>query len=144
MNNRNGISVGTENLADESRHLVASAQALTSPAAQVSADRVVGTSLEVAMVTVHTPVCGLCGKRAVVSLTDEQYIAYNSGNLIQVSLPDVPNEVREMLISGTHPACWTKVFGEDHEECVVCGENHTCDDRRLPDGDCECCWLAEK
>jgi hypothetical protein len=34
--------------------------------------------------------------------------------------------------------------GGQCEPCVICNEIHTCDERRLPDGDCECCWLASK
>lgn len=169
MASKLGTSVGTDNLAAESRHLVASAQALTSPAGHSLADRVVGSSLEVAamataqnewewhdwdypsdvirvcsvcgiqqerdaflsgdyedqkvckpeprakMWTVYTPACGICEQRAVIMMTDEQYTRYNSGTLIQDALPELSVDVREMLITGTCPECWTKVFSGEEE-----------------------------
>ena len=33
---------------------------------------------------------------------------------------------------------------KDHTGCVICKECHTCEQRALPDGECECCWLASK
>jgi len=163
-------SVGTDNLADESRHSPVSDQALTSSADQVSADRVVGSSLEVGvmmseqvgyqwhdwdypsdvirvcsvcgtqqerdaflsgdydesnvcyperkdtMVTVYTPACGMCGVRAVIEMTDKQFARYNSGALIQDAIPELSADVREMLITGTCPECWAKIFNPEEEK----------------------------
>ena len=42
---------------------------------------------------------------------------------------------------------WQDVAGfydSECKPCIICQQVHTCDERRLPDGDCECCWLASK
>jgi hypothetical protein len=165
MNSRSSTSVGTDNLADESRHSLVSDQALTSSAGHSLADRVVGSSLEVRM----------------LELLEHDW-EYLSDVLRVCTVCDVEQE-RDMLLSGMYendlgcgpclvckeyhshapaytgiPECgceccrnWNRVaeggkeiITVDHIECIVCLETHTCDDRRLPDGDCECCWLEVK
>jgi len=67
------------------------------------------------MYAVNTPACGICEQRAVVMMTEEQYNRYNSGALMQDALPELSADVREMLITGTCPECWAKVFSEEEE-----------------------------
>ena len=64
--------------------------------------------------------CPLCGQRAMLP-------AYTSmdvrgmisqvyyGVPVQEALPHWSPEMRETLISGTHPACWKEMFGENSE-----------------------------
>jgi transposase len=58
------------------------------------------------------PTCPHCGQRSVVELTDEEYekvIDPNRG-LIQNVLPNRDVDFREVIITGTHPECWDKMF----------------------------------
>lgn len=64
---------------------------------------------------VQTPACLVCGEGSVVYLTDDEYVGYmrwQRGELIQVAMPTVSASVRETIMTGTHPACWDKMFGE--------------------------------
>jgi hypothetical protein len=65
------------------------------------------------MITVQ---CGICEQFIAVSCTNEQYARWkNHEGLIQDIMPDVPRELRELLISGTCPACFDEMFGEDDD-----------------------------
>lgn len=57
--------------------------------------------------------CIHCGLLWDVPCTDEQYKEWLGGKLIQKAMPDVSREARELLISGTCPACWSKIVGPD-------------------------------
>ena len=55
--------------------------------------------------------CQECGKIIKIEMTDDQYNKYISGDdLIQNIFPELSPEIREMLISGTCPDCWNKIF----------------------------------
>jgi hypothetical protein len=41
--------------------------------------------------------------------------SWQAGEIIQVAFPDMSIDDREILISGTHPACWNKLFPEEGE-----------------------------
>lgn len=55
--------------------------------------------------------CCVCKHPAVVEVPRSQYDAWRSGMLAQDAFPDLSLGEREMLISGTHPECWKKLFG---------------------------------
>ena len=57
--------------------------------------------------------CMVCGKSDVVMLTPEELAGVEAGEPIQVALPDRPSDFREMLITGTHPECWNRIFSEE-------------------------------
>lgn len=61
--------------------------------------------------TVTTRKCMFCGEASRVELTADQATLDRTGTPIQDVLPDVPADQRELLISGTHPACWAGAFG---------------------------------
>ena len=66
-------------------------------------------------------VCTVCGKRAVLPVTSKEDAvglvrwAYRRVP-VQTALPHWSADMREVLISGTHPACWTELFGNEEEE----------------------------
>lgn len=62
-------------------------------------------------VTVTTRACMFCGEPSRVELTAEQAGALADRRPVQDVLPDVAPARRELLISGTHPACWERAFG---------------------------------
>lgn len=73
------------------------------------------------MITVEAPPCMHCQKSAVIELTtDEQdrFLAWQRGEIkfVQDAFPEWDADKRELLISGTHPACWEELFGDDEDE----------------------------
>jgi hypothetical protein len=62
-----------------------------------------------------TPICIVCHKSETVTITEEQFHLLNHGELIQNIFPDWNEDERELLISGTHSACWD-TFMPDEEE----------------------------
>lgn len=61
-------------------------------------------------VIVQTPTCSVCGKTTLVELDEAKVERWLAGEHIQVVWPEMPKDEREMLISGTHPACWDRLF----------------------------------
>ena len=70
------------------------------------------------MVTYPAPrPCAWCGQTASVELTEAEVESFESGvGYIQDRLPRLSPEKREILITGTHPACWDEMFPEDDDE----------------------------
>lgn len=62
--------------------------------------------------TIHRT-CPVCGEQVEVEVAVEEYNMWHGGALIQNVWPHWTAEQRELLISGTHPACWEKLFGEE-------------------------------
>ena len=62
------------------------------------------------MIVVKTKPCLVCDKYEVWSLDREAVTRWRGGENIQDAFPDMKLEDREVLISGTHPACWDKLF----------------------------------
>lgn len=61
------------------------------------------------------PTCHVCGKQATVQVTPKQYMDWQMGEHIQDVFPDKSPDERELMISGTHPECWEKLFGGPEE-----------------------------
>lgn len=69
---------------------------------------------------ISTKTCMVCGQNGGVELTPEEVAAFdayqkNPKILIQQALPNVSAEDREMLKTGTHPACWDSIFASMDE-----------------------------
>ena len=67
-------------------------------------------------VDVTTNPCIMCGEASTVKMLVHHYLEWQKGGYIDQVCPEMPKETREMLISGTHPDCWDKMFQEDEEE----------------------------
>jgi hypothetical protein len=66
---------------------------------------------------VETPQCFHCGKTGTVTVSAEAYASWREGlGPIQQFMGEMPMELREQLISGTHPECWMELFGTDEDE----------------------------
>lgn len=63
-----------------------------------------------AIIVVKTPRCIECGKTGEVAVHRDSYFAWKNGALIQEVMPELSSDKREMLMTGTHPECWTKMF----------------------------------
>lgn len=58
-----------------------------------------------------TKLCTVCNRHASVVVDLMGYYVWRRGSaLIQNALPELSPAEREILITGTHPACWTKLF----------------------------------
>ena len=58
-----------------------------------------------------TPNCECCGKSSVVLLPRIRFERWQSGQLVQDVFPDLSADLRELLLYGTHPACWVVMYG---------------------------------
>jgi len=57
-------------------------------------------------ITVETKRCILCGKSSAVTVDADAHRRWKGGTLIQKAFPDLDIDTRELLINGTHAACW--------------------------------------
>lgn len=67
-------------------------------------------------IVIKTKPCTVCNGYEVWSLDREAVTRWQEGENIQNAFPDMKAEDREILISGTHPACWNELFGEESDE----------------------------
>lgn len=65
---------------------------------------------------VKTKPCMVCGDYEVWSLDRAAVMSWQEGELIQNCFPDMSMADREILISGTHPACWNQLFPKEEED----------------------------
>lgn len=80
---------------------------------------------------VETPVCFHCRKTGTVTVSAEAYESWREGlGPIQQFMPEMPMELREQLISGTHPECWDEMYPPDEA-----GPQCTSDDPNNHQGD---------
>lgn len=62
---------------------------------------------------VNSKRCVLCGKVSMVEVPEAGYDKWQSGAMIQDAMPELSSDDRELLISGTDPECWNKLYGAD-------------------------------
>jgi hypothetical protein len=80
--------------------------------------------LNIPITRVTCPPCCLCGKQATVEVTTDDWNNYqaaqgdlnNPKRLAQNAFPEMDADDREMLITGTHPACWDAIMGEEDDD----------------------------
>jgi len=64
-------------------------------------------------IEVETPRCFHCGKTGTVTVVAEAYASWKAKRgPIQQFMPEMHEDLREQLISGTHAKCWDEMFGE--------------------------------
>jgi len=63
-----------------------------------------------------TPRCIVCGKDSILQVPENGFRAWQRGELIQIALPELSVDEREMMLNGTHPDCWDAIMGDDEEE----------------------------
>ena len=63
----------------------------------------------------QTPPCIQCKQTSIVILTDEEHSALFRNMSIQEALPDRDADFRELVKTGTHPACWDAMFPDEEE-----------------------------
>lgn len=62
-------------------------------------------------IKVVTKPCMVCKEHSVLELNREAFEAWQKGAMIHGT--GIPREYRELLISGTHDACWKKLSTEE-------------------------------
>lgn len=71
------------------------------------------------LVVIDNPECIVCGNGSQLRVDWLKYKMWQGGALIDRVFPNMSAEHREMMISGTHPYCWTQIMpdyqGEDDE-----------------------------
>lgn len=64
--------------------------------------------------TYSTPRCPYCLRSSLVELDPIKVKQWTQhGKHAQDVWPEKTADERELLITGTHPECWTKLFGEE-------------------------------
>lgn len=59
--------------------------------------------------------CNLCRTELEIPVTEKDWKKYQEGELIQRCFPYLTPEQRELIISGTCPDCFNKLFGKEEE-----------------------------
>ena len=67
---------------------------------------------------VRCPKCRVCGESSVLDGVDALgFVEWSElGKPIQEALPQLDADQRELLVSGTHAHCWTRLFGTDQDD----------------------------
>lgn len=60
--------------------------------------------------------CPICHQFHYVEVNERDFYAWQGGKLAQDAFPYLSSDEREMLISGTCPECWDKMFSEEEDE----------------------------
>lgn len=64
-------------------------------------------------IVVTTPACTLCHRTSTLQVPAVGYHEWQAGEFIQVALPNLTADEREMLKTGTHPDCWDSIFPDE-------------------------------
>lgn len=64
-------------------------------------------------IKITTKPCMVCFKASEITVSAEAYHRWERGELIQRAFPELSDNERELLITGIHPECWIKIFGEE-------------------------------
>ncbi|NDC89578.1 MAG: hypothetical protein EB075_12410 [Bacteroidetes bacterium] len=64
------------------------------------------------LIEVRTPRCIHCGDYGTVVVTKAGFESYRKGAYIQDAFPYLPAPLREQILNGTHPDCFTEMFAD--------------------------------
>jgi hypothetical protein len=68
------------------------------------------------LVAVRTPPCAMCGQTTDLEVDAAGMRMWHGGAHIQRAFPQLAPAERELLLTGTHPACWDKMFPLEDED----------------------------
>jgi len=60
-----------------------------------------------------TPACPVCGERSMLRVDPDRLKQWLDGAFIQVAFPEMTDDDREQLKTGTHPECWDKLWTDE-------------------------------
>ena len=68
--------------------------------------------------TVELPTsrCPYCGKHGSVRVTVDDLARRAAGDVVQVAFPEMPEGLREQIVSGTHPDCYDALFAGTEDD----------------------------
>ena len=61
---------------------------------------------------IETKKCFKCKQKGTVEIFTQELFYINQGMHIQDAVKSLNKDYREQMITGIHPECWTKIFGE--------------------------------
>ncbi len=64
---------------------------------------------------ITTRSCILCGESTALEVDADKYRRWREGTHIQHVWPEWTPDQRELLITGTHPECWDRMFPDEEE-----------------------------
>jgi len=67
-------------------------------------------------VNYETPKCFGCGERTVITLDAAAFERWQAGAHLVEVFPTMPAPERELLLNGTHPACWDTGLGPNPDD----------------------------
>jgi len=62
---------------------------------------------------IETKPCLHCKQTGQVEIFTQELFYLNQGMHIQDAVKSLDKDYREQMITGTHPKCWIKMFGEE-------------------------------
>lgn len=72
---------------------------------------------------ITTPPCMVCSQTSTLIITIEEWQRLSAIDdngrpryLIQDALPERDSDFRELVMTGTHPECWSQIFPEGDDE----------------------------
>jgi hypothetical protein len=68
------------------------------------------------MIKYSTPKCMICKKVSDIELDSDKVKAWSNGAHIQNVWPELSADERELIMTGTHPACWDKLMSMEEED----------------------------
>lgn len=57
--------------------------------------------------------CVICADRITMEIDPDALERWRNGELIQIAMPELPIEFRELLISGICPRCFDAIFAKE-------------------------------
>ena len=61
---------------------------------------------------VECPPCRICKRRGLIQdVSVDGYLDWQSGMNIQDALPELDDDQRELMMTGTHAHCWLRLWG---------------------------------
>jgi hypothetical protein len=67
-------------------------------------------------IAVKTKTCSVCDEYELWVLDRVAVEKWQAGEYLERAFPNMSIEDREILISGTHPACWDKLFPKEEDD----------------------------
>ena len=67
-------------------------------------------------IAVKTKTCSVCDEYELWVLDRVAVEKWKAGEYLERAFPNMSIEDREILISGTHPACWDKLFPKEEDD----------------------------
>ena len=62
---------------------------------------------------IETKECLHCGETGTVEIFAQEMFWLHQGLHIQDAVKSLDKDLREQMITGTHPKCWIEMFGEE-------------------------------